>query len=278
MSDPKASKKLKENLERVKPLFEKEDAVIFSSFKKTLIATDLHGDRRVLEFILKFAEEKNVDSYIFLGDFVDKGEDAVDVLNTLFELKYKQPEQTILLRGNHETREISTWLEFSDELAHDPKTLDMANAVFDVMPIAAVLNDEIFCVHGCIAGTKNETLNDISKKEAKRYLWNDPGPQDGLTPSVRGSGIFNVGPDLVENFLERNDLKIIIRGHMSHTNGVKFWFDNKLVSLYSMIHYDNPEIRAAVAIVKGNRIKFYYFRKTASGFEWEDEKKKLKLK
>ncbi|MDR0767864.1 MAG: metallophosphoesterase [Methanosarcinales archaeon] len=269
---------MSENLKRVKPLFEKEDAVIRSSFKKTLIATDIHGDFAALEFILEFAEMKNVDSYIFLGDYIDKGQRSVDVLNTLFELKCKLPTNTILLRGNHETRELSTWLEFSEDLAYHPKTLDDANSVFESMPIAAVLNDKIFCVHGCISGNKEETLDDISKKNTMKYLWNDPGAENGLSPSVRGSGIYSVGPDVVENFLEKNNLKVIIRGHTSHTCGTKRWFDGKLISLYSMIHYDSPEIRAAVAIAKEDEIKFYYFRKTASGFEWEDKKKKLKLK
>ncbi|WNY22888.1 hypothetical protein MmiHf6_01800 [Methanimicrococcus hongohii] len=278
MSDQKEKDKLSENLKRIRPIFKKEDAVVSSSFKKTLIATDIHGDYHALEFVLKFAEMKKVDSYVFLGDYIDKGRYSVDVLNILFDMKCKDPNKTILLRGNHETRGLSPWLEFGEDLVNDPKLMDDSNAVFDEMPIAAVINNEIFCVHGCIAGFDNETLKSISKKDPKKYLWNDPGAENGVQPSPRGNGIYSIGPDLVKSFLKRNDLKVIIRGHTSHTEGVKCWHDNKLVSLYSGIHSDSPEIRAAVAIAKGDEIKFYYFRKTRMGFEWTDEKKKLKLK
>ncbi|WNY28609.1 hypothetical protein MmiEs2_08050 [Methanimicrococcus stummii] len=278
MSTPEEKEILKLNLERSIPLFEKESAVVHSDFKKTLIATDIHGDLNALEFILKFAEEKEVDSYIFLGDYIDKGSESVAVLNTLLELKLKDPKKTILLRGNHETRGLSAWLEFGEDLVYHPELLDAANEFFEKMPIAAVLNNQIFCIHGCIAGSEDETPTDISKAEPKCYIWNDPGAEDGLTPSPRGNSIHRVGPNLISDYLKRNDLKLIIRGHTSHTEGVKYWFDGKLVSLYSGIHLDGLQVKAAVAIAKEDEIKFHYFRKTKNRFEWLDESEKMKLK
>lgn len=278
MSDYKEKERLMKNLERIEPILKKEDAVVHCNFKKTLIATDIHGDYRTLEFILKFAEKKKVDSLIFLGDYIDKGREAVAVLNTLFELKLKYPKKIILIRGNHETRSINAWFEFSEDLANDPEIFDKANSVFEKMPIAVVLNKTVFGVHGCIAGTKDETLNDISKKDPKRYIWNDPGLENGLTASPRGNGVYRVGPDLVKKFLKRNDLEIIIRGHTSHTEGVKLWHDDTLVSLYSAFPYESPSVRASVAIVKDNTIKFYYFTKNKNNLEQTEEKKTLKFK
>lgn len=278
MSDKTEKDRLGKNLERVKPLFKKEEAVVCPDFKKMLVVTDIHGDHPALDFILRFAEKKEIDSYIFLGDYIDKGPDSVAVLNTLFEMKTKHPRKIFLLRGNHETRSVAGWLEFSADLAKTPELLDASMSVFEQMPIAAVLNNDIFCVHGCISGTKNETLKDISKKDPKKYLWNDPGTEDGLSPSRRGGGIYTVGPDLIKGFLKRNELRMMIRGHTSHTEGVKCFCDNKLVSLYSTLPYPDPAVRAAVAVVKDDEIKFYYYKKTKNGFEWENETKTLKLK
>lgn len=278
MSDQKEKEQLMKNLERIEPILKNEDAVVHCNFKKTLIAADIHGDERTLEFILKFAEKKKVDSYIFLGDYINKGQESIAVLNTLFELKLKNPEKVILLRGNHETRSLSSWFEFAEDLSGNHEIYEKANRVFEKIPIAAVLNKNIFCVHGCIAGGKEETLKSISKKEPKKYIWNDPGPDDGLSPSPRGSGVYRVGPDLVRNFLKRSELKMIIRGHTSHTEGVRFWFDDSLVSLYSTFPSDNPSFLAAVAVADENEIKFHYYRKYRTSPGWLEEKKKLALK
>ncbi len=277
MSDKKEKDRLNKNLTRIKPLLKKEEAVVRPNFRKALIATDIHGDYGALEFILKFAEKKGIDSYLFLGDYIDKGPDSVAVLNTLFEMKIKHPKKTFLLRGNHETRGLSGWFEFAEDLADDSDLLEASNSVFEHLPIGAVLNKNIFCVHGCISGTKNESLKDISKQKPKKYLWNDPGTEDGLLPSPRGSGIYRVGPDLIKQFFKRNQLQILIRGHTSHPEGVKCFCGSRVVSLYSTLPYTSPAVRAAVAVVKEDKMKFYYYRKTKNGFEWEDEIKDLKL-
>lgn len=277
MSDQKEKKRLAENLKRSKPLFKKEKAVIRSNFKKTLIATDIHGDYKALEFILEFAGQKKVDSIIFLGDYIDKGSEGVAVLNTLLELKIKYPKEIILLRGNHETHGLNFWFEFRDELINDPEIFDAANAVFEQLPIAVILNKSVFCVHGCIAGKKDESVKEISKDDAKKYIWNDPGTENGLLPSHRGGGIYRVGPDLIKKFLKQNKLQIIVRGHTSHPDGVRFLCDDKVVSLYSTLPYDDPDVKATVAVIKEKKMRFYTYQKNRNEFEWKNETQIIEL-
>ena len=274
----KEKERLRQNLEKVIPLFKKEEAVIHLNGKKTLIAADIHGDADALDFILKFAEKTEIEACIFLGDYVDKGPYSIRVLNTLFELKCKHPKKTILLRGNHETKEVNIHYEFRTALKSDPELHEAANDVFKYMPIAVVLNKNIFCVHGGISGKEDEILGDISKEKPMYYLWNDPGNGIGLMPSLRGGDLHRFGADVAEKFLKRNNLKCIIRGHSALETGVRFWFDRTVISLYSTLPYSLPDMKAAVAVVNGNEIEFHFYKKRKKdGFMWEERTEMMKI-
>ena len=93
MSDKIRKEKLKQNAIHAVSLFEKENPVVFLNEKKTLIVADIHGDLKALDFILDFAAQKKVTSFVFLGDYIDKGSNSIGVLNRLFELKMKNSDR-----------------------------------------------------------------------------------------------------------------------------------------------------------------------------------------
>ncbi|MCL2862585.1 MAG: serine/threonine protein phosphatase [Methanimicrococcus sp.] len=274
MTSKEQKDKLRENLARVTPLLIADDAVIRLNNQKTLIATDIHGNADALDFILDFTKQIEAEALVFLGDYVDRGAESVRVLNTLFELKCKYPKKVFLLRGNHETEEINRFYEFQMELENERDIYSAANKAFENMPTAAILNDSVFCVHGGISGKKDENIKDINKRDTVYYLWNDPCEEIGLTPSPRGRQIRQFGPDIVERFLKNNDLKMIIRGHSVLENGLKLWFNHTLVSLYSSLPFTGTRLKAAVAVVDGNEVKFCFYQRDESkeaGFSWEEK-------
>jgi len=169
-------------LQNTYEIFNSEEALVRVNSSKALIVGDIHGKREALEFILYIRKALKCDHIVFLGDYVDKGPHSTQVLERILELKLCEPESFILLRGNHETREMNRFHGFYDEIK-DEELFQEANRTFDKMPISAVINDSIFCVHGGIPGPVG--LDAINKEESFHFLWNDPSGCDGISASFR---------------------------------------------------------------------------------------------
>ena len=84
---------------------------------------------------------------------------------------------------------------FYQEIGLDNTFLMHMHRIFETMPIAAIIDDDVFCVHGGI--TEETDINNITKDNSYQYLWNDPSEEKGITESERGDIIRNFGPDVV---------------------------------------------------------------------------------
>jgi serine/threonine-protein phosphatase PP1 catalytic subunit len=173
-------------------------------------------------------------------------------------LKLEDPKHVFLLRGNHESVEMNLYYGFFEEIGSDQGFLTKIRRTYDRMPIAAVLSEHTFCVHGGINGI--QSIDTIRKEESFPYLWNDPSRRPGLSASSRGSTVKEFGPDIVDGFLETNNLKRIIRGHTALETGYKWWFDGKLLSLFSCPDYVGLGNDAAFALFEKGELKLFVFR------------------
>ena len=122
---------------------------------------DLHGQFGDLQrFFAAFGSPNaytgDVDycSYLFLGDYVDRGKHSLEVVALLLALKICHPSRVTLLRGNHEDPQVNAHYGFRQECMRRCRdgahVWTAINQVFEMMPVAALIDDVVLAVHGGI--------------------------------------------------------------------------------------------------------------------------------
>lgn len=186
---------------RARDIMESEPRLIEVSSPAYIIG-DLHGNFAGLLYFEKVLWQLGPHlcpfRTIFLGDYVDRGVFGMEVAAYLFCNKIQTPNKIVLLRGNHELREIQMMFSFCTELIEKFDTelgtdvWNAINSVFDAMPFAAVLDKKVFCCHGGIpppwlcpvVSAINSIPVPLSKPAEESALawdliWNDPMKQRG---------------------------------------------------------------------------------------------------
>lgn len=118
-----------------------------------LTAGDTHGQFYDLLRLFNLAGFPPDSNYLFLGDYVDRGRHSIEVMCLLLAYKIKYPENFFILRGNHETDSISWMYGFYDECKrkYSVKLWKAFVDLFNCLPVAALINEKILCMHGGIS-------------------------------------------------------------------------------------------------------------------------------
>ena len=264
-------------LENAKKGFENENLLLEfnlqNSEKKVFVIGDIHGNLESLLALYNAICTNNPELVIFLGDIVDRGPKQLECLMFILALKVLDPQKYYLLRGNHESLEINQMYGFFQEYFNrfkDSHSFTEISAVYNSLPICAIVNSKILCLHGGVPqdlkilqklkGVRTINITSIFKSIEQSFIqimWNDPKEEiQGFSASFRGSGIKYFGEDVFDTFLKENNLKFLIRGHEPFPEGYRWFFHNRLLSIFSSANYrggvsPNP---ASYAVISKNEI------------------------
>ena len=234
--------------EKAKELFIEESNVQIIDAPIT-ICGDIHGQFDDLTELFNKGGKCPETNYLFMGDFVDRGFNSVETFLLLLALKVRYPDRITLIRGNHETRQITQVYGFYDECMRKYGSINVwryCTEIFDYLPISAIIDGKIFCIHGGLSPTI-DTIDEIRNIDRKQevphdgamcdLLWSDPDQeQKGFGISPRGAG-YLFGGDVVNTFGDLNKITLIARAHQLVMEGYKMMFDEKLVTIWSAPNY-----------------------------------------
>jgi diadenosine tetraphosphatase ApaH/serine/threonine PP2A family protein phosphatase len=221
-----------------------------------VVVGDLHGNVDDLIRIFQRHRYPPATRYVFLGDFVDRGRNSFEVLALLFALLQLYPQDVCLLRGNHETRPVTKLYGFPEDVISRCSVPVYESIVdcFEAMPIAAVLNDRVLCVHGGISQFCNrlsELDSELRDNLVADLIWSDPREGvDRFATSARRMGHF-FSRDALERFLDANGLQLMIRAHSFQPRGFAWNFGEagRCLTVFSSSGYEGRGNCGAVAIV-----------------------------
>lgn len=215
----------------------KNESNIIEIDKPSYVLGDIHGQYFDLINILSRID-LNKDTLVLLGDYVDRGYYSTEVYFYLLLLKCHFPKNIYLLRGNHESKIMTNKFTFKSECLdkYDLKIYELCLESFMTLPLAALIQKNVFCVHGGIS-KEAPTLKDIN--DLNRFcelkiegaicdlLWSDPNPDfengNSFVFNERRNCSYLYNYSDVLQFLKINNLKCILRGHEVAREGYCFY-------------------------------------------------------
>ncbi len=207
------------------------------------VVGDTHGDLRSAKVPADRALKEDM-PIVYLGDYVDRGEKQLENLAYVLSMKIQEPKKVILLRGNHETESMNQKYGFLNEV-NRRYSRDLFAEILDLyekMPVAAVIAGKYFAVHGGIPNgvTSLSQIDELDHDDDlyREMFWNDPSEDIWeFAPNRKRGGFELYGEGAVKDFLEENGLSMIIRAHEVHKKGYKYYFDKRLLSIFSVSNY-----------------------------------------
>ena len=241
-------KTLTNMLRNIRIIFQSEPSLLKINSKVVIIG-DLHGHILDLFRILKkFGFPPSI-NYLFLGDIVDRGDFSTETVVLVFILKILYPNNVFIIRGNHEFSDMCKSNGFSNELLTLYEDKIVENEFYDTfsyIPFGALINNNILCVHGGIGPTLTNIeqillikrpLISFSDETVLSLTWSDPSDYiHTYQISPRGLGYF-FGNDSLLEFLNNNNLNLLIRGHECVHNGTEYQLNKKMITVFSASNY-----------------------------------------
>ncbi|OAY64063.1 serine/threonine-protein phosphatase PP2A-1 catalytic subunit [Ananas comosus] len=238
----------------VKTLCEQAKAILMEEWNvqpvkcPVTVCGDIHGQFYDLIELFRIGGDAPDTNYLFMGDYVDRGYYSVETVTLLVALKVRYRDRITILRGNHESRQITQVYGFYDECLRkygNANVWKYFTDLFDYLPLTALIENQIFCLHGGLSPSL-DTLDNIRALDRIQevphegpmcdLLWSDPDDRCGWGISPRGAG-YTFGQDIAQQFNHTNGLSLISRAHQLVMEGYNWCQDKNVVTVFSAPNY-----------------------------------------
>ncbi|MHA1648250.1 MAG: metallophosphoesterase family protein [Promethearchaeota archaeon] len=244
---------------------------------------DTHGSYEESLIAITYFEkilEKSPDvKIIFDGDYVDRNLYDLENLTLITAFFLLHPNNVVMLRGNHEDQKINKYYGFYRNIKDYFIIQDRIDEIYGLilefftrLPIIHVLTlkssnnviKNIITVHGGIPVDLKNTSDPVSLEDLESkikikvpsyeqfddymsaLLWSDPKENVIDYEIHEDTGRNYFGESIFQKFMETNNLDLMVRAHEVLEQGYKFFFNKKLISLFSSSYYKNRKIGNAV--------------------------------
>ena len=235
-------------VEKAYDILKNEDSMLKVS-APLYICGDIHGQYYDLLRVFDILNYPPKSTFLFLGDYVDRGKQSLECLLLLLCLKIKYPTKIFLLRGNHESEALNKIYGFYDECKRriSIKCFKKITNLFNMLPITALINENILCMHGGLSKdlTELEQLNKIVRPTEIPddgllcdLVWSDPSDElsENFGENERNISV-TFSKKVVEEFNKNNNLDLICRAHQVVEEGFQFFAGMQLVTIFTAPNY-----------------------------------------
>jgi serine/threonine-protein phosphatase PP1-1 len=167
----------------------------------------------------------------------------------------RYPDKITLVRGNHESRQITQVYGFYEECQQKYGNASVWKSccqVFDFLVLAAIVDGEVLCVHGGLS-PEIRTVDQIRVVARAQEIphegafcdlvWSDPEDVETWAVSPRGAG-WLFGDKVATEFNHVNGLKLIARAHQLVNEGYKVWLSDRQDENFLLMLYSTTSLRS----------------------------------
>jgi len=204
-----------ELIDQAGKILEKESRLIqLPSEGKVVFVGDTHGDLEASRQVMQQYLRKPY-RVVFLGDYVDRGDDSEENIRYLLGLKLEYPEEIFLLAGNHEGFMVKQFHPSSFWSSISFEKRESYGLLFSKLPLAATAQNGILALHGALPDLKSfEEIGGIELGDENwdRIVWGDFSENEvDFLDDLWGRPQF--GRPYFERMMERYQKQVLVRSH-----------------------------------------------------------------
>jgi len=242
-------------LDEAADAFASEAKLIELTSGRVIFVGDTHGDLDATDKVTR-KYLKSEDKLVFLGDYVDRGQDSLENINFLLKKKLEHPDTLYLLMGNHEGYAVFSFYpaDFWEEM--DAELRRRYSEVLCRLPLAVSTPNGIIALHGALPDVTN--LTDINRIEPGSVEWHQITWGDwqeragGFLGRDPYTGRPQFGRSWFDEIMSRLGKNVLIRSHQPEAPPVMY--DRRCLTIFTSSAYRHYASRRAVALSDLNRV------------------------